>query len=72
MGDLDVVLRLELLIMCSLVFHYTHNAGKPSPYSSKDMHISTVSFPTSRHSKRDDNIKLRQKIYLIRSLAGKL
>ncbi|KAI9758691.1 MAG: hypothetical protein M1835_000559 [Candelina submexicana] len=25
----------------SLVFHYTHNAGEPSPYSSKDMHIST-------------------------------
>ncbi|KAI9706481.1 MAG: hypothetical protein M1836_003487 [Candelina mexicana] len=26
----------------SLVFHYTHDAGKPSPYSSKDMHISTA------------------------------
>jgi len=26
----------------SLVFHYTHDAGRPSPQSSKDMHITTA------------------------------
>ena len=26
----------------SLIFHFTHDAGKPSPSSSKEMHISTV------------------------------
>jgi acetate kinase len=26
----------------SLVFHYTHDAGKPSPLSSKEMHITTA------------------------------
>ena len=26
----------------SLIFHFTHDAGKPSPSSSKELHISTV------------------------------
>lgn len=34
----------------TLVFHYTHDAGKPSPSSTKEMHITTVgpvSYPCS-------------------------
>lgn len=31
------------LILRSLIFHFTHDAGKPSPSSTKELHISTVS-----------------------------
>ena len=31
------------LILRSLIFHFTHDAGKLSPSSTKELHISTVS-----------------------------
>ena len=33
---------LDWLTRLSLIFHFTHDAGKPSPSSTKGMHISTV------------------------------
>ena len=36
----------------SLIFHFTHDAGKPSPASTKEMHISTVGPSQSRATHR--------------------
>ena len=38
-------LTRKKLINGSLIFHFTHDAGKPSPSSTKELHISTVGPP---------------------------
>ena len=43
-------LRIDQVMPISLIFHFTHDAGKPSPSSTKEMHISTVCYSFRRES----------------------
>ena len=47
---LEGPLMVPVLIFTSLIFHFTHDAGKPSPSSTKEMHISTVRISLNRYS----------------------
>ena len=55
----------------SLIFHFTHDAGKPSPSSSKEIHISLVCCEKDIVVGYTD-LLCRRKRFLINSPAGEL
>lgn len=40
---LQRIYKVAMLMFVSLMFHYTHDAGKPSHSSTKELHITEVS-----------------------------